>query len=91
MQAGILLSAVYILNRGLCLLIFLHFSWDFAEPGIFGAINPANTVAQSLLTSKIAGSVFLTGGQFGSTKFNPITNTLFSCCIIIYTSGKTKK
>ena len=43
---GIFLAAV------LWLPIFLHFAWDFAEPGVFGAINPGITIDQSLLTSK---------------------------------------
>jgi membrane protease YdiL (CAAX protease family) len=65
LQAGFLLSAGYVLCRSLWFTIFLHFAWDFAEPGIFGAINPGNMVNQSLLTSKITGSVYLTGGQMG--------------------------
>ena len=65
LQAGFLLSAGYVLFRSLWFTIFLHFAWDFAEPGIFGAINPGNTVNQSLLTSKITGSMYLTGGQMG--------------------------
>jgi len=65
MQAGIVLSAAYIFTRSLWFTIFLHFAWDFAEPGIFGAINPGNTIEQSLFTSKITGSAFLTGGESG--------------------------
>ena len=65
MQAGILLSAAYVFSRSLWLPIFLHFSWDFAEPGIFGAINPGNTVSESLITCKISGVAVLTGGQTG--------------------------
>ena len=64
-EAGILLSACYIFSRSLWLPIFLHFAWDFAEPGIYGAINPGNSVAGSLFTSNISGPEFLTGGKFG--------------------------
>ncbi|HMG67257.1 MAG TPA: CPBP family intramembrane glutamic endopeptidase [Chitinophagaceae bacterium] len=65
MQAGFLLPAAYVFGRNLWLPIFLHFSWDFAEPGIFGAINPSTSEAQGLLASHISGSPLITGGQMG--------------------------
>ncbi|QEC67416.1 CPBP family intramembrane metalloprotease [Panacibacter ginsenosidivorans] len=65
MQAGVLLSAAFIFSRNLWVPIFLHFAWDFAEPGIFGAINPGNSIEQSLFTNEITGPVFITGGQTG--------------------------
>jgi membrane protease YdiL (CAAX protease family) len=65
MQAGFLLSAAYVFTRSLWMTIFFHFAWDFAEPGIFGAINPGNKITQSLFTSKIIGPAILTGGPTG--------------------------
>lgn len=82
-QAGFMLSAAYVFNRSLWLPIFLHFSWDFAEPGIYGAINPGNSITQSLFTSKINGSALLTGGLTGPQNsiqaflFCSITGCLF--------------
>jgi membrane protease YdiL (CAAX protease family) len=64
-QAGVLLPAVYIFSRNLWLPIFLHFAWDFSEPGIFGGVNPGISIDKSLFTSKISGASFLTGGQMG--------------------------
>jgi len=64
-QAGFLCSVVYVFTRSLWFPIFLHFAWDFAEPGIFGGINPGIGLEQSLLTSKIIGPALLTGGQAG--------------------------
>jgi membrane protease YdiL (CAAX protease family) len=64
-QAGFMLPAAYVFSRSLWLPIFLHFSWDFAEPGIFGGINPSTSITQGLLTSRITGAPFLTGGQSG--------------------------
>jgi membrane protease YdiL (CAAX protease family) len=64
-QAGILLTAVYIFTRSLWLPIFLHFAWDLAEPGIYGGINPGITIEKSLFTSNFTGTELLTGGQFG--------------------------
>lgn len=65
MQAGLMLPAAYVYSRSLWLPIFLHVGWDFAEPGIFGAINPSTSLSQGLLTSKISGAVLITGGQTG--------------------------
>lgn len=65
MQAGLLLPAAYVLSRNLWLPMFLHFGWDFAEPGIFGGINPSSSLTRGLLTSKIAGNSLLTGRETG--------------------------
>ena len=56
LQSGIMLPATYIVSRSLWFTIFMHFAWDFAEPGIFGGINPGNNINESLFTSKINGS-----------------------------------
>jgi len=65
MQAGLMLPAVFVFSRNLWLPVFLHVGWDFAEPGIFGGINPSSSLTQGLLTSKIAGNSLLTGGETG--------------------------
>ena len=64
-EAGFLLSAVYIFSRSLWLPIFLHFAWDFAEPGIFGGINPGITINKTLFNSITNGPRLITGGQLG--------------------------
>lgn len=65
MQAGLLLPAAYVFGRNLWLPIFLHFGWDFAEPGIFGCINPSSSLTQGLMKSKIGGNSIFTGGITG--------------------------
>lgn len=65
LQAGVLLSAAYVFTRTLWFPIFLHFAWDFANPGIYGAINPGNSIEESLITSRISGPELLTGGELG--------------------------
>jgi membrane protease YdiL (CAAX protease family) len=65
MQAGLLLSAAYVYSRSLWLPVFVHFAWDFAEPGIYGGINPGISTEKSLLCSKITGSYLVTGGEAG--------------------------
>jgi uncharacterized protein len=64
-QAGFLLTAVYVYSRSLWLPIFFHFAWDLAEPGIFGAINPGIKVETTLFSSSVTGPTPLTGGSFG--------------------------
>ena len=64
-NAGLLLPAAYIFSRSLWLPIFIHFAWDFTEPGIYGAINPSISITKSLFDSKISGSRILTGGPLG--------------------------
>jgi uncharacterized protein len=63
--AGLLLPAAYVFSRNLWLPIFLHFAWDFTEPGIYGAINPSISVTKSLFDSRISGPRLLTGGPLG--------------------------
>lgn len=65
LQSGIMLPATYIVSRSLWFTIFMHFAWDFAEPGMYGGINPGNNINESLLTSKISGSDIITGGLNG--------------------------
>ncbi len=65
LQAGVLLSALYVFSRSLWLPIFFHFAWDFAEPAIFGGINPGISVGESLFTSQVTGPEVLTGGLDG--------------------------
>lgn len=83
MVAGLLLSSVYVLTRSLWVPIFLHFGWDFAEPGIYGAINPGNSIQQSLFSSHIAGPDLLTGGQLGPQNSIQALITSMAVCIIV--------
>lgn len=64
-NAGLLLPAAYIFSRSLWLPIFIHFAWDFTEPGIYGAINPSISITKSLFDSKITGPRLITGGPLG--------------------------
>jgi uncharacterized protein len=64
-EGGFLISAVYVYSRSLWFPIFLHFAWDFAEPAIYGGINPGISLQKSLFTSSFTGSPLVTGGQAG--------------------------
>ncbi|WP_020602273.1 CPBP family intramembrane glutamic endopeptidase [Spirosoma spitsbergense] len=64
-QAGLLLGSAYIYSRSLWFPIAIHFAWNFTETGIFGASVSGNAVGKALLTTKIDGADWLTGGKFG--------------------------
>ncbi len=64
-QAGLLLGIVYIYSRNLWLPIALHFAWNFTQSAIFGANVSGNELSKTLITSKIEGPEWLTGGAFG--------------------------
>ncbi|MDN3550021.1 CPBP family intramembrane glutamic endopeptidase [Mucilaginibacter aquaedulcis] len=64
-QAGLLLAAAYIYKRNLWFPIAIHFAWNFTQSAIFGANVSGNTLSKTLITSKITGPEWLTGGLFG--------------------------
>ena len=64
-QAGLLLAAAYIYSRNLWFPIAIHFAWNFTQSAIFGANVSGNTISKTLITSKIDGAEWFTGGQFG--------------------------
>jgi uncharacterized protein len=62
---GFMFGAAYIYSRSLWLPIAIHFSWNFVQSGIFGAITSGNEKTGSLFTTHITGSELITGGAFG--------------------------
>jgi len=62
---GFMLGASYIYSRSLWLPIAIHFSWNFVQSGIFGAITSGNEQTSSLFNTKISGAELITGGAFG--------------------------
>jgi uncharacterized protein len=64
-EAGLLLGASYIYSKNLWMPIFIHFSWNFSEGGIYGAIISGSGLEKSFINSKINGPELLTGGAFG--------------------------
>ncbi len=91
MQAGFLLSAVYVLTRNLWFPIFLHFAWDFAEPGIFGAINPGNSIEKSLFTCQVSGPEIFNRRTFGTGKLNSVPASMFIGRNVLFMAGKAKR
>lgn len=64
-QAGLLLGAAYIYAKNLWFPIAIHFAWNFTQSAIFGANVSGNTIPKTLITSKIEGAAWYTGGGFG--------------------------
>jgi uncharacterized protein len=62
---GFMFGAAYIYSRSLWLPIAIHFSWNFVQSGIFGAITSGNEQTSSLFRTKILGAEIITGGAFG--------------------------
>jgi hypothetical protein len=62
---GFMFGASYIYSRSLWLPIGIHFSWNFVQSGIFGAITSGNEKTSSLFNTNISGTELITGGAFG--------------------------
>jgi uncharacterized protein len=63
-EAGMLLAVAYTATRSLWLPIGLHFGWNFAEGGLFGAAVSGNTT-HGLVSSTPSGDPLRSGGVFG--------------------------
>jgi len=62
---GFIFGALFIYSRNLWLPIAVHFSWNFVQSGIFGAVTSGNDKTSSLFNFNITGSELITGGAFG--------------------------
>jgi membrane protease YdiL (CAAX protease family) len=91
-EAGLLLGAAYIYSRNLWFPIAIHFAWNFTQAAIFGANVSGYTISKTLITSKIQGAEWFTGGNFGPEA--SIQATVFCCAaaiILLALSHKEKK
>lgn len=91
-QAGLLLGAAFIFSRNLWFPIAIHFAWNFSQSGIYGAAVSGGTVSKTLITSKIEGADWFTGGSFGPE--GSVQATLFcliATIILLVLSHKNRK
>jgi len=91
-QAGLLLGSAYIYARNLWFPIAIHFAWNFTQSAIFGASVSGNTISKTLITSKIEGADWITGGQFGPE--GSIQATIFCLCatiVLLFLSHRENK
>jgi len=63
--AGIMLALPYVLTGRLWLSVGIHFSWNFAQGGIFGFSVSGLTNQHSLINTSMTGPEWFTGGGFG--------------------------
>lgn len=90
-QAGLLLGAAYIYSRNLWFPIAIHFAWNFTQTAIYGATVSGNAMSKTLITSRISGSEWLTGGDFGPE--GSIQATIFgllASIFLLYLSHKKR-
>jgi uncharacterized protein len=87
-QAGLLLASAYIYARNLWFPIAIHFAWNFTQSGIFGAIVSGTTISKTLITSRIEGAEWFTGGKFGPEGSIQATVFCFIATIILLVMSK---
>ncbi len=64
-EAGIAFALIYALTRNLWLVIGFHAGWNFAEGCLFGGGVSGFWLPGTLLTTRLSGPAWLTGGSFG--------------------------
>ncbi len=64
-EAGLPLAGAYLLTRRIWLPIGFHWAWDFLEGTIFGFTVSGTDIGPSVMTTKLTGDLFTSGGAFG--------------------------
>jgi hypothetical protein len=86
---GVMLAAAYMLTRRLWLCIGMHFGWNFTQGGIFStAVSGGAT--HGLLQAKMAGPVWLTGGDFGAEASVVALVTCMAAGVLLLAAARRK-
>jgi len=64
-EAGLLLSAAYLVTRRLWMCIGLHMGWNYSQSAIYSGVVSGAVGDPGLLKATIEGPEILTGGSFG--------------------------
>ena len=64
-EAGVLLTAAFMLTRRLWLAIGFHMAWNYTQAGIFSGAVSGTGPERGLVIARIEGPELLTGGSFG--------------------------
>jgi membrane protease YdiL (CAAX protease family) len=64
-EAGLVLGSAYLVRRSLWLPLGLHWAWNFFEGPIFGTSVSGSNICKPLITARLDGPFYATGGAFG--------------------------
>ncbi len=64
-EAGLLLSAAYLVTRRLWMCMGFHMGWNFVQEGIYSGVVSGGPGDPGLLKATIEGPTLFTGGAFG--------------------------
>jgi membrane protease YdiL (CAAX protease family) len=64
-EAGLLLSAAYLVTRRLWICMGFHMAWNYVQSAVFSGVVSGSVTDPGLLKATIEGPEFLTGGSFG--------------------------
>lgn len=64
-EAGLLLSAAYLLTRRLWICIGFHMGWNYVQSAVYSGVVSGAVADPGLLKATIEGPEMLTGGSFG--------------------------
>lgn len=64
-EAGLLLSAAYLVTRRLWICMGFHMAWNYFQSAVFSGVVSGAVSDPGLLKATIAGPELLTGGSFG--------------------------
>jgi membrane protease YdiL (CAAX protease family) len=64
-EAGLLLSAAYLVTRRLWICMGFHMAWNYCQSAVYSGVVSGAVAEPGLLKAIIEGPAFLTGGSFG--------------------------
>lgn len=64
-EAGLLLSAAFMVTRRLWICMGFHMGWNYFQSAVFSGVVSGSATEPGLLKATIQGPVWLTGGTFG--------------------------
>lgn len=88
-EAGLPLSGAYLLRRSIWFSVGIHWAWNFMEGTVFGVSVSGTDPGATVLTSKMIGNQFLSGGLFGPEASLPFFAVGTVCgLVLIYAAHK---